>query len=656
MRKRIFAIIFTTCILLIMMTASAWADTQIQIESDDVSLSYSSKTYTGEAIEPYVYVYARRPNSSYTSSLKQGTDYIVKYSNNINVGTATVTITGNGYYTGTVTKTFEIEPRSISTATFTVDDVYYSEKPVIPTVTGKYNGKALVNNVDYTVALGTGDRVTIKGIGNFTGETSKYYSVKSKPLSMCSVSVLDQQYTGYALKPSVSVYNDGLLVPSNEYKVTYSNNVEVGTGTVTVSAVGYRNYTGSTTATFKIKYPIEKCSITTDAPTYNGSPVTPNVTIKKGNTVLKQGTDYSLSFFNNVNAGAGTVKITGMGYYTGTATKTFTIKPKSVSTAAVTLVLPEEKYIYSGKAFIPDATVADGTTPLVKDKDYTISYSKNINPGYGQVIITGIGNYGSTKTEKFNIYPSKAKISSFEVIDNNGIKIKWAKGPATCKYRVYRSGKLIGTTKKGATYFNDKKSKTNGKKYEYMIQAVSTASDSLKGEKSEAKHTYYFRAPVAKAGIAGNRALSVSWTKNSEVDGYQVQWSTSPSFKTKKTATIKDNATVSKFLSGLTAGKTYYFRVRAYKTITEEISVEVKKKAEDSQVVEKLTEDSMKEITVDKTTDIADAVDTTEEKREEKTEELTEVKTEKKTKKYYSSWSKTVSAKPITATVHASAS
>ena len=618
----LFTLIVVLCMALALTATVAWADSQNTIEDIYISNS-NSITYTGKEVRPVVKAYHKVYGYNY---LVEGRDYTVEYSNNINVGTATVKVTGTTNYTGNVTGTFEIKPCSISKVNFTMSTTYYSEGPQAVKVSGEYNGIALKENVDYTITSIQNGRINIEGKGNFTGTTYTYFSVKAKPLDMCTVKVSDVEYTGSAVKPSVTVYNDGYVVPSSKYNVSYSNNVEVGIATVKVTSANSSYYTGSTTASFRIKYGISKCSVTVDSPTYTGSPVKPAVTIKKGNTVLKENVDYSLSFSNNTNAGTGTVKITGMGSYTGTATKSFTINPKSVSTAVVTLVLPEEKYVYSGEAFTPDATAADGTVALVKDKDYTISYSKNINPGYGQVIVKGIGNYGSSKTEKFEILPSEAKISGFEVADNNGIKIKWAKGPSTCKYKVYRSGKLIGTTKKGATYYIDKKSKTNGKKYEYTIQAVAADSDDLKGEMSNVKYTYYIKAPVAKVSVSGNRALTVSWKKISNAGGYQVQWSTSSKFKTKKTSTIKDNATLRKFLSGLTVGKKYYFRVRAYRTITEEVPVEVKENTEAGSATADQTEIS------------------------------TEVKTEKKTKKYYSSWSKTVSGKPITATAHSSAS
>ena len=60
------------------------------------------------------------------------------------------------------------------------------------------------------------------------------------------------------------------------------------------------------------------------------------------------------------------------------------------------------------------------------------------------------------------------------------------------------------------------------------------------------------------------------WNKVKDVDGYQLQMSTSKKFTKKKTYTIKNGAAVKKVLAGLTAGRKYYFRVRAYKTIKDE--------------------------------------------------------------------------------------
>ena len=64
----------------------------------------SNKSYTGKNITQSITV---KYNGK---TLKNGTDYTVSYSNNKKVGTATVKIAGKGSYTGTVTKTFKINP------------------------------------------------------------------------------------------------------------------------------------------------------------------------------------------------------------------------------------------------------------------------------------------------------------------------------------------------------------------------------------------------------------------------------------------------------------------------------------------------------------------------------------------------------------------
>jgi hypothetical protein len=62
--------------------------------------------------------------------------------------------------------------------------------------------------------------------------------------------------------------------------------------------------------------------------------------------------------------------------------------------------------------------------------------------------------------------------------------------------------------------------------------------------------------------------IKVTWKKDTQATGYQIQYSTSKSFASgNKTVNITKNSTVSKTVSGLTKGKTYYVRVRAYKTI-----------------------------------------------------------------------------------------
>lgn len=58
---------------------------------------------------------------------------------------------------------------------------------------------------------------------------------------------------------------------------------------------------------------------------------------------------------------------------------------------------------YTGEAIVPAVIVLDGTKQLVKDTDFTLAYSKNINVGIADILVTGKGDYNETKTIHFNI-------------------------------------------------------------------------------------------------------------------------------------------------------------------------------------------------------------------------------------------------------------
>ena len=100
--------------------------------------------------------------------------------------------------------------------------------------------------------------------------------------------------------------------------------------------------------------------------TATGSALTPALTIKDGDTALVSGTDYIAEYSDNVSAGTATVKVTGMGKYTGTATVNFTI------VAADEPVPPEEE-----KEEEPEDTgkkIPLGKTGWVQNSDRSWSY------------------------------------------------------------------------------------------------------------------------------------------------------------------------------------------------------------------------------------------------------------------------------------------
>ena len=88
------------------------SDTSIRLDSAIVKARVSDRVYTGSAQKPKPTVVAAG------SVLKEGTDYTLSYSNNVNVGTASVTIKGKGNYRGSVTKNFKIYKDTFKAGTY----------------------------------------------------------------------------------------------------------------------------------------------------------------------------------------------------------------------------------------------------------------------------------------------------------------------------------------------------------------------------------------------------------------------------------------------------------------------------------------------------------------------------------------------------------
>ncbi len=101
---------------------------------------------------------------------------------------------------------------------------------------------------------------------------------------------------------------------------------------------GYAKGLNLTVTLIVARKSVEDLTITIPAQTYNGSAVTPVVTVQDGNTTLTEGTDYTIEYSNNTNAGTSAkATITGKGNYTGTVEKTFTINPRVTISGALAL-------------------------------------------------------------------------------------------------------------------------------------------------------------------------------------------------------------------------------------------------------------------------------------------------------------------------------
>ena len=142
--------------------------TRTDISSASIA-AVSKQTYTGSAITP-------KPNVTFQGkTLVEGTDFAYSYTNNTNAGTATIKVTGTGFYKGSVSTSFTIAQASMSKATYAaVADRQYTGSPIRPRPSVTFNGRTLGQFVDYALsyanntAIGQG-WIYVEGKGNFTG-------------------------------------------------------------------------------------------------------------------------------------------------------------------------------------------------------------------------------------------------------------------------------------------------------------------------------------------------------------------------------------------------------------------------------------------------------------------------------------------------------
>ncbi len=258
--------------------------------------------------------------------------------------------------------------------------------------------------------------VTGSGIINYTYQldaarnVTKTFSIKvnylKTDISSVKLARKSYAYTGEAIEPAVTVKvkanGSTVTLKKTDYTVTYENNTEVGTATVTVEGKG--NYQGTIILQFSIvRAKISTVTLGKTKMAYTGTAQEPAVTVKRNAKVLTEGTDYTVAYTNNVNAGEATVTVKGIGNYKGTITRTFTITPVKI----LKVSLSNYKLPYTGKARKPIPTVTTKVNgqlvTLVKGTDYTVRYENNTETGTAVVTITGKGNYTGTITKTFTI-------------------------------------------------------------------------------------------------------------------------------------------------------------------------------------------------------------------------------------------------------------
>ena len=334
----------------------------IKANVDSIKMREKAFVYTGSPVEPEIRVYALSDQAKVL--LSPGSDYDVRYTDNIDAGSAEVTVTGKGNFQGTVSRSFSITPAAITSVSIKYPALQYNGKARKQTASTvvKCGKKILTNKIDYTISYTNNRNVgtavmTVKGKGNYKGTIKKSFAIKGR-LADASLKHDSLDYNGKkrTQNGSVTVTGDrnGERVTLNrgtDYKITYANNKDVGTATMTISGKG--DYTGTITKTFEIKaVSIMDAVLPCVKRLYTGKTIQPEpvVTARVGGEIvtLTRGIDYTVTYKKNKEPGTAFVTVTGIGNFKGKLIRAFEItRTKTVgkgTTRTVYFGFPDKKY------------------------------------------------------------------------------------------------------------------------------------------------------------------------------------------------------------------------------------------------------------------------------------------------------------------------
>ncbi len=241
-----------------------------------------------------------------TYAIKQGTL----------AATLNYTLTFNGANLTIAAKTVTEPVIEFAESTFT-----YSGAELKPAITVK-DGETTIPAEEYTVAYDNNTNVgkatvtiTDKANGNYTVSGTTTFTITPKTVTTPTIVLAETSvaYDGTAKEPAVTAVKDGeTTIPAEEYTVSYSNNTNAGTATVTIADKDGGNYAVSGTKTFTIAPKTITSPVVTLAKTsftYSGTAQEPAVTVKDGETAIPT-SEYTVTYSGNKNVGTATATVT----------------------------------------------------------------------------------------------------------------------------------------------------------------------------------------------------------------------------------------------------------------------------------------------------------------------------------------------------------
>lgn len=464
--------------------------TAVDLNESGVIAENMISAYTGRELKPVPVLYYDG------KKLKYKTDYTVIYPQPLkNVGQYNIEVVGKGGYTGrrtisyTITDKLLLDKANVSK----ISNQIYSGKLLKPTLKVKY-GKAILR--EDTAQDGTGD-YTVRYINNrnigtatviltavegsaYAGSKTMTFKITGTPISKASVARIENRvYNGNAIRPQVDLTiktKSGTvgfeqLREGIDYTLSYSNNINVGTGKISITGKG--KYTGSRTVTFKITpYDLSKL---------------PAKSISDGQQI---------GYYISVNGGQ------PVAYQKGK-----TQPPVTVS--------------YSD--YVADDEEPILTTRILAENDYKVVYKNanvvsSLNSNRPQIIISGKGNYKGTITSdsaKFEIV--KANLSTVEAKASD------------VSYRA-KEGNFTGT--KVALYDTNGKKLTAGTDYDnkftyynvtdYIVSEYGTNLQAAASCELNIRDRIDFEAEIEKAESGTSQKIIKLDTKNDISSAYQV--------------------------------------------------------------------------------------------------------------------------------------
>lgn len=450
--------------------------------ADIVVAPIPNQGYTGAPIEPEVKI------TCGDYRLVKGLEYELTCSGNTQIGQASVKIQGIGGFKDSRTALFTIASSIEKAEVSGLKDSYPYTGQVLTAeqlgITEVRIGEKILGDGDYTVGFAEGSdgisvgtqTVVLIGTGNYGG--TKEIAITITPKNIADTDIVLEGFLEklpYAEEPKQEIalqWNGTALQEKVDYEVSYRPAELPSTYMMTVTGKG--NYTGVIEKSFAVERPASDALVIKEISsnyTYTGEPITPKPLVLLGDTELKEGTDYTLTYLNNQDAGTATLRITGTGtYFTGERELTFLILRRSINHGTVGEIATQ---VYTGREIKPAVTVTDGGKTLGESAEYTLMYKNNRRTGTGSVIVAGMGNYTSTKTIPFAIRPCGILAPAVLGVSQTTVSLNWAGEGVVTGYEIYRmeaGGKwqYVGGTK--ATTYMDAKLAA-GTAYSYKIRS-----------------------------------------------------------------------------------------------------------------------------------------------------------------------------------------